>query len=102
MLYEISPNNCSLNSSLLINGVQNIDWEDITADEESVFIADIGNNSGACEKILKFGKVNRDQLISGGSAASQTIHISYASQTVDFNFCQSFYTIRCRGTHEHW
>lgn len=88
MLYEISPGNCSLNTSLLINGVQNIDWEDIAADEESVFIGDVGNNQGSREN-LKIYKVNRNQLLSGGSAASQTIHISYASQT-DFTPANHF------------
>ncbi|MCB0820528.1 MAG: hypothetical protein KDC13_07885, partial [Bacteroidetes bacterium] len=56
--------------------------------EESVFIADIGNNQGSREN-LKIYKVNRDQLLSGGSAASQTIHISYASQT-DFTPANHF------------
>lgn len=45
-LFQINPLNGDVIKSININDSSNIDWEDITKDDLSLFIADFGNNSG--------------------------------------------------------
>lgn len=45
-LYEIDPETGELTDELLIDNTINTDWEDLTFDQQHIYIADIGNNSG--------------------------------------------------------
>lgn len=46
ILYEVDPENGSLIRELMVDGASNIDWEDITFDQQHIYIGDIGNNTG--------------------------------------------------------
>ena len=64
-----------------IAGVQNTDWEDITADDQHLYIADTGNNMGNRKDLKIFQiKEEKDSLILTGS-----LTIRYAAQ-------QNFFT----------
>ena len=45
-LYELDSVNGNILRIIAINSVTNTDWEDITQDENHIYIADIGNNNG--------------------------------------------------------
>jgi len=59
-LYEIDPNNGSVIATYHIPNVKNIDWEEISQDENFIYIGDFGNNSGNSEnlKILRVDKLS--------------------------------------------
>ena len=45
-LFEIDSLSGNLLRTISISNATNIDWEDITEDENHIYIADIGNNNG--------------------------------------------------------
>lgn len=47
-LYRYNPSDESLDK-FCINNAEHIDWEDITQDNENIYIADVGNNDGRRE-----------------------------------------------------
>jgi hypothetical protein len=62
-LYRIDPTNGSILQTVTLEGITNIDWEDITEDDTHIYIGDVGNNidgargDGANDlRILKFEK----------------------------------------------
>ena len=64
-----------------LTGIENRDWEEISQDEEHVYIGDFGNNSGN-RKDLRILKISKVSLISG-SPVIDSIKYSYSDQ-VDF------------------
>lgn len=59
--------------------VENTDWEEISQDNEYVYIGDFGNNYGN-RKDLKILRISKSSLTSG-SPVIDTIGFSYSSQT---------------------
>ena len=71
-------------SGKLINKIKianatNIDWEDITSDEEFLYIGDIGNNLNK-RKDLKIYRIKKLDLISENSISAESMSYSYADQ----------------------
>jgi len=64
-----------------LTGIENRDWEEISQDEEYIYIGDFGNNSGN-RTDLRILKVSKVSLISG-SPDIDSIEYSYSDQ-VDF------------------
>ncbi len=64
-----------------LTGIENRDWEEISQDEDYVYIGDFGNNSGN-RTDLRILKVSKVSLISG-SPDIDSIEYSYSDQ-VDF------------------
>ena len=64
-----------------LTGIENRDWEEISQDEEYVYIGDFGNNSGN-RRDLRILKISKVSLISG-SPVIDSIKYSYSDQ-VDF------------------
>jgi hypothetical protein len=74
-----------------LGGVTNHDWEDITQDNDYIYVGDFGNNIDGSRKDLKFYKVSKQSIsnISGSSGTIplsdiQIINFSYPDQTT---FC---------------
>jgi hypothetical protein len=66
---------------ILIKNVKNIDWEDITVDDDgNVYIADTGNNLNRRKKLFVY-KINGEVIESTATeATAKVIEISYADQ----------------------
>jgi hypothetical protein len=64
-----------------LTGIENRDWEEISQDEEYVYIGDFGNNSGN-RRDLRIFKISKVSLISG-TPVIDSIKYSYSDQ-VDF------------------
>jgi hypothetical protein len=62
-----------------IANASNIDWEDITSDQEYLFIGDIGNNHNK-RKDLKIYRIKKLDLISENSIIAESMNFSYADQ----------------------
>lgn len=61
--------------------IKNTDWEEISQDEDHIYIGDFGNNSGN-RKDLKIFKANKNSILNN-SAVFDSICFTYADQ-VDF------------------
>jgi hypothetical protein len=62
-----------------ITGASNIDWEELSTDNEFVYIGDTGNNSGT-RKDLAVYKVRKEEIIAGTSAKAEKIQFVYPEQ----------------------
>jgi hypothetical protein len=83
-LYEIDIKSGDVARKVLINNAINIDWEDICADNEYIYVGDIGNNSGS-RKDLKIYKIRISDYenTTDGAVNAETIFFNYADQ-LDF------------------
>ncbi len=62
-----------------ITGASNYDWEELTVDENYVYISDTGNNSGN-RKDLKIYRVNKDELVQKDEVQAEVISFYYPEQ----------------------
>ncbi|WP_343486544.1 T9SS C-terminal target domain-containing protein [Allomuricauda sp. d1] len=78
-LYEIDTTSLQIVRTVTIENVSNTDWEDITQDNNFIYIADIGNNLGDRQdlKILKIPKAVYDQ---SDTVSAETIDFFYEDQ----------------------
>ncbi len=83
-IYKLSPIDGTLLQTVTISNYYNIDWEDITADDDYIYIGDFGNNDGN-RKDLKVLKVDKSQFINSNAlridVTAEAINFSYSEQT---------------------
>ena len=79
-LYEIDSLTGSLLRTVYVNNATNIDWEDITEDENHIYIADIGNNNGN-RTDLKIYKILKSDFKKSTSVSAEIISFSYENQS---------------------
>ena len=82
-LYEIDLLSGNLLRTITISNATNIDWEDISEDEDHIYIADIGNNNGN-RTDLKIYKILKSDFRNNTSVTAEEIGFSYEDQT-DFS-----------------
>ena len=61
-LYRINPENGSILQTITLEGVMNVDWEDLAADGYHLYIADTGNNANGARTNLVIYKINLDDI----------------------------------------
>jgi hypothetical protein len=79
-LYIFSLKRRSATRIVKINHAKNVDWEDLTMDDDYVYIGDTGNNSGD-RKDLVIYRVKKDDLRKKASADAEKITFAYNTQT---------------------
>ncbi len=85
-LFKIDTTSGAILQVVTIQNYPNVDWEDITADAQYIYVGDFGNNDGN-RKDLKILRVKKSDLNSSPSQISidaDAIRFSYVDQT-DFN-----------------
>ncbi len=79
-LYQIDSTG-SITHTLKVKNEKNIDWEELTSDQEgNLYIGDFGNNKNS-RKDLKIIKVNKEQLGQEEAKADEIISFEYPEQT---------------------
>ncbi len=66
-----------------LTGTVNVDWEEISQDNEYIYIGDFGNNANGNRTDLKILRIEKNSLLEN-SPVIDTIHFSYSLQT-DFS-----------------
>ena len=79
-LYQIDTNSGEILKTVTINNASNIDWEDISYDDNYIYIGDFGNNNGD-RSDLKIYKIVRDELNTEDSIDAEVINFNYSDQT---------------------
>ena len=79
-LYELDITSGEVTRTVTITNAINVDWEDITQDATSIYIGDIGNNSGS-RTDLKIYKISKSDYISNDAVTAEIIAFSYLAQT---------------------
>jgi hypothetical protein len=84
-IYKIDTVSSEIVQTIYLTNASNFDWEDITQDEDFIYIGDFGNNEGN-RRNLRIYKVNKNDIPSSGNenVNSEIIHFSYSDQT-DFS-----------------
>ncbi|HSD06580.1 T9SS type A sorting domain-containing protein [Flavobacterium sp.] len=77
-IYQISKTGDLLNTFPLPN-TKNVDWEEISQDENYIYIGDFGNNAAGNRKDLKIYKIKKSTLATAPEI--ETINFSYSDQT---------------------
>ncbi|MBS2098917.1 hypothetical protein [Carboxylicivirga linearis] len=77
-LYRINEEG-EVNQTIKIANAKNIDWEDITQDEENIYIADTGNNNGN-RTIFTIYKIRKKDI----PPSKEDIHI--LAKIIDFKY----------------
>lgn len=79
ILYRIDAKTGSVSAEIKITGSQNIDWEELSQDQDYVYIADIGDNSLKRDEkqIYKVRKSDILQIKGSGDVNSEVIRFSY-------------------------
>lgn len=82
ILYSIDSATGAVKQVVTITNYPNTDWEDITADNNYIYIGDFGNNNGT-RKDLKILKIAKTDIGSGDSinVMAEAINFSYPDQT---------------------
>jgi len=81
IIYNITPKTGKINKAITLQKAANIDWEDITADEDHIYIGDFGNN-GNYRKDLAIYTVSKVDIEDGNAfAKASKISFSYSDQT---------------------
>ncbi len=78
-LFELDTISGLITRSVTVTNATNIDWEDITQDETSIYIGDIGNNNGDRTN-LKIYKLNKSDYLSFTSVTAEIINFNYSDQ----------------------
>jgi hypothetical protein len=84
VFYKVNPENGALVQSISVTNFDNKDWEDITADEDYIYIGDFGNNDGI-RTDLRVLKIDKSQFANNTAASvsvtAEIIQFSYTEQT---------------------
>ncbi len=89
-IHEVNLVDKKINRSIKIYNTNNFDWEDITEDQDYIYVADSGNNLGQ-RTDLKINKISKIELETLDSVAAEIIEFEYPDQedfssTTDHNF----------------
>nr|WP_299201150.1 T9SS type A sorting domain-containing protein [uncultured Brumimicrobium sp.] len=97
ILYAIDSVNGAITNTLSIPGEINVDWEDLSQDDDYIYIGDFGNNISGNREDLKILKISKSSMLNN-SPAVESINFSYSDQidftpqetnTTDFD-CEAF------------
>jgi hypothetical protein len=81
--YKLNPLDGSLVQEISVSNAPNNDWEDITYDEQFIYLGDFGNNDGN-RKDLKVLKISKDSILNKSASFitvnAEKIEFSYADQ----------------------
>lgn len=79
-LYVLNPVDGTIQRTVVVNGVNNVDWEDIAQDEQYIYIGDFGNNNG--NRIdLKIWRIAKSDFNNSDTVDAEVIAFSYEDQT---------------------
>ncbi len=78
-IYSIDTFDFAFLSSFELTGTVNNDWEDITIDDEYIFVGDFGNNLNGSRKDLKILRISKNSILHN-EADIDTIAFSWSDQ----------------------
>ena len=79
-IYALDSSNGNLIQSYLLSGATNTDWEEISQDNDYVYIGDFGNNSNGNRADLKILRISKNSILAS-SPLIETISFTYSNQT---------------------
>jgi hypothetical protein len=93
-IYSIDTLNGDIVHSYPLSGIPNKDWEEISQDDNYLYIGDFGNNSGS-RTDLRIFRISKNSL-TGNSPLIDSIKFSYSDQ-LDFSSGSNFTDFDCEA-----
>lgn len=78
-IYQLDKISGAIIQNFSLNTIQNIDWEEISQDENYIYIGDFGNNVNGNRTNLKIYKIDKSTLASNPQI--EVINFTYSDQT---------------------
>jgi len=78
-LYSLDSSSAAIREKYLLEGVENIDWEDMDQDSEFIYVGDFGNNASGNRDDLHILRIKKS-LLPSGSPDIDTIWFTYSDQ----------------------
>lgn len=94
-IYELNPQTGVLIRTITVEGVSNIDWEDLAVSPTHLYIGDFGNNQGN-RKDLRILKVSISDLMNQTKVQPQLIEFTFSDQT-QFSFSANSHNFDCEA-----
>lgn len=82
-LFEIDTVSKAVTRTVTVENAINADWEDLSQDENYIYIGDFGNNLGRRQDLLIY-RIAKSDYIASESVTAETIAFNYEDQT-DFS-----------------
>lgn len=82
VLYGFNTDSANIVQTITVTNARNVDWEEITQDQDYIYIGDFGNNLGN-RKDLKIYKIKKSDIPRNnphGTVAASEISFSFANQ----------------------
>ncbi|WP_310994263.1 T9SS C-terminal target domain-containing protein [Aequorivita marina] len=79
-IYKLDPANGAIVDSLSLHSQVNTDWEEISQDEDYIYIGDFGNNVNGNRTDLKIIRINKSSILTG-TPQMDFINFGYEDQT---------------------
>lgn len=86
VFFKVNPADATLVQTIKVSNFSNVDWEDITADDDFIYIGDFGNNDGI-RKDLKVLKISKAQFI---NETAKTVNVTAEAIAFSYNEQTSF------------
>ncbi len=78
-LYSLDTSSAAVLEEVRLEGVENINWEDMDQDAEYIYLGDFGNNASGNRDDLHILRIQKSSLISGNPSID-TIWFTYSNQ----------------------
>lgn len=83
-IYRIDESNGSILQTVNVTNATNVDWEDITADDNYFYVGDFGNNSNGIRTDLKVYRISKSDITAAATVnvTAGIINFSYSDQVI--------------------
>jgi hypothetical protein len=79
-IYSLDTLNGNLSQAYALTGATNVDWEEISQDDNYVYMGDFGNNATGNRTNLRILRIDKTSILAN-SPVIETINFSYSNQT---------------------
>ena len=79
-IYGLDTASAAIQEEYLLEGVENINWEDMDQDSEYIYLGDFGNNASGNREDLHILRIQKSSLLSANPSID-TIWFTYSDQT---------------------
>ena len=80
IIFGINPKDGEIVRQVFVKNAENIDWEEISQDDEFIYVGNFGNNSGNRED-LSILKIEKEQFVANDSVSADIIEFYFEDQT---------------------
>ena len=80
-LFEIDTVSLAVSRTITVTNAQNVDWEDISQDENYIYIGDFGNNNGNRTDLTIY-KILKSAYLTSESVTAERIDFAYEDQLI--------------------